>query len=166
MLQPATVRQCEVIRITPVVDPIPADNPQVERVVHISMDGLRSDHVTADRMPNLYALSQRAASTLNARTDPARTQTLPNHTSQFTGLEVNGGHFVDYNVDLGRTVHDEAGRYVPSVFDVVHDNGARTALYAGKSKFDMIDRNWNGVNGGPDGSASTTAVTRSTSTSE
>ena len=148
---PATaVRRCEVVPITPTVDPTPVDNPQVERVVHISMDGLRSDHVTVDRMPNLFSLSQRAASTLNARTDPARTQTLPNHTSQFTGLEVNGGHFVDYNVDLGGTVHAEAGRYVASVFDVVHDNGALTALYVGKSKFDMIDRNWNGVHGGPD----------------
>ena len=37
-----------------------------------------------------------------------------------------------------------------SVFDVVHDHGGSTLAYAGKSKFDMIDRNWNGINGAPD----------------
>ena len=37
-----------------------------------------------------------------------------------------------------------------SVFDVVHDRGGSTLLYAGKSKFDMIDRNWDGTNGALD----------------
>jgi hypothetical protein len=60
------------------------------------------------------------------------------------------GHQVDFNNDLGTTVHAEAGTYVASVFDVVHDHGGSTLLYAGKSKFDMIDRNWNGIYGAPD----------------
>lgn len=124
--------------------PPPSPSGTVERVIHVSIDGLRSDHVTPSLMPNLTRLRQQGASTLNARTDPARTQTLPNHHSQFTGRAVDGGdgHGVDYNVDQGRTVHDEAGEYVSSVFDVVHDRGGYTLLYAGKSKFDMMDRNW------------------------
>jgi hypothetical protein len=103
-------------------------------------------------MPNLTRLMEQGASTLNARTDPAYTQTLPNHTSQFTGRSVYGaaGHQVDFNVDQGTTVHAEADTYIASVFDVVHDHGGSTLLYAGKPKFDMMDRNWNGTNGAPD----------------
>jgi hypothetical protein len=103
-------------------------------------------------MPNLTRLMAEGASTLNARTDPAYTQTLQNHHSQFTGRAVYGagGHQVDYNTDRNTTVHAEAGAYVSSVFDVVHDHGGSTLLYAGKSKFDMIDRNWNEINGAPD----------------
>ena len=108
-------------------------------------------------MPNLRSFLRRSAYTLNARTDPDFTKTLPNHTSQMTGRPVFGGagHQVTYNEDMQRTVHQEAGGYVASVFDVVHDHGGRTAVYAGKSKFDMIDRNWNGTFGeidrvGPD----------------
>ena len=60
-------------------------------------------------------------------------------------------HQVDYNTDRNTTVHAEAG-CVPCrpCFDVVDDHGGSTLLYAGKSKFDMMDRNWNGTNGAPD----------------
>lgn len=34
-----------------------------------------------------------------------------------------GGHGFTYNTDRGSTVHKAAGRYVPSVFYVVHDKG-------------------------------------------
>ncbi|MCP4961450.1 MAG: sulfatase-like hydrolase/transferase [Actinomycetia bacterium] len=125
---------------------------RTDRVIHISIDGLRSDHVTAQLMPNLAELMAEGASTLNARTDYDLTKTLPNHTSKFTGRPVYGdwGHQVDYNADLGNTVHDEAGFYVASMFDVVHDNGDLTAYFAGKSKFDVHDRTWDGTNGAAD----------------
>jgi hypothetical protein len=35
------------------------------------------------------------------------------------------------------------------VFDVVHDHGGRTALYAAKPKFRMFARTWN-AHGAPD----------------
>ncbi len=139
-----TVRNCEKGDL--------AAQPTVDRVLHISIDGLRPDHITTALMPNLRAFVDRSASTMNARTDPDSTKTLPNHTAQFTGRPVFGdnGHGTTYNEDMFRTVHDEAGEYVASVFDVVHDHGGRTAVYAGKSKFDMIDRNWNGTFGAED----------------
>ena len=126
--------------------------PAADRVIHLGIDGLRADHVTAERMPNLHRLFERGAFTLNARTDPASTRTLPNHTSQFTGRPVTGagGHLVTDNTDQGRTVHDDAGMYVASVFDVVHDSGASTAMYVGKTKFDVIDRSWNATFGAAD----------------
>lgn len=124
--------------------PLPESNAETERVVHVGIDGLRSDHVTAQLTPNLWQLMQNGSSTLNARTDPAKTQTLPNHTSQFTGRSVygNSGHQVDFNNFTFTTVHDEAGIYISSVYDVVHDNGGNTILIAGKSKFDMMAANW------------------------
>ena len=115
-----------------------------ERVIHISIDGLRSDHVTSELSPVLELLMSDGASTLNARTDPAQTRTLPNHTAQLTGRFVwgDGGHRTTFNEDDGTTVHETAGLYIPSVFDVVHDNGGSTVLYAGKEKFEYLERSY------------------------
>jgi len=143
-----TVRSCE---WGPATEP-PPPSVVVERVVHISIDGLRADAITTEAMPNLVAFMDRSAATRNARTDPDFTNTLPNHTSQLTGLPVAGpvGHGVIYNEDQGRTVHDEAEEYVASVFDVVHDHGGRTGAWVGKTKFNALDRSWNADNGAPD----------------
>ena len=54
------------------------------------------------------------------------------------------------NGDNGGTVHQTHGSYVSSVFDVVHDNGGSTGLYASKTKFFFIDRSWNELNGADD----------------
>lgn len=130
-------------------DNTPAPAAEAERVIHVSIDGLRVDSVTPELMPNLSRLVAEGASTMNARTDPKVTRTLPNHTSQLTGVSVKS-HGVEYNEDVGRTVHDEAGRYVPSVFDVVHDNGGRTAAFVGKTKFNVHDRSWDEIHGAVD----------------
>ncbi len=116
----------------------------IERVIHVSIDGLRPDHVTPDLMPRLDELAAAGASTMNARTDPSQTRTLPNHVSQFTGRFVwgNGGHRTTFNEDPGDTIHARVGGYVPSVFDVVDDNGGTTIVYAGKEKFDYIGRSY------------------------
>jgi len=144
------VRQCE-LGPGAATDPPPPD-PQtpVERVIHISVDGLRSDAVSS--MPNLSLLVESAASTLNARTDPESTRTLPNHSSQLTGrfVAATGGHGITYNEDMGRTIHDEAGQYVASVFDVVHDHGGRTGMWVGKPKFEALDRSWDQSHGATD----------------
>lgn len=117
------------------------------------MDGLRSDAVTSSDMPTLVSMINGGASTMNARTDPAITKTLANHTSQFTGRFVEGsnGHHITVNEDPGSTVHTfSQDAYVSSVFDVVHDNGGRTVVYTGKDKFKLHDRTWNGTFGAVD----------------
>ena len=40
--------------------------------------------------------------------------------------------------------------YVASIFDVVHDAGLSTGLYASKSKFVLFERSWDATHGAPD----------------
>ena len=124
------------------------------RVLVVSVDGLGSaapEQAGLDTFPTLRRLADEGAGTLEARTAYERTLTLPNHTGMLTGRRVLGarGHHVDVNVDPGGTVHDRAGRYVPSFFDVVHDHGGATALFTSKDKFVLFDRTWSDA-GAPD----------------
>ena len=140
---------------SPAVEPVPARGGRVDHVIAISVDGLNPralSMLTRRQLPAFTRLARHGASTRNARTVVERTQTLPDHTSMVTSrrVAVPGGTGVTFNSDPGTTVHDSAGEYVPSVFDVVHDSGRRTALLAGKPKFAFLDRSWNRVNGAPD----------------
>ena len=96
------------------------------------------------------------SSTLNARTAIEKTETMPNHSSIFSGRRIlsdgeGWGHHVTFNDDsAGTDIHSVAGRYVPSMYDVVHDRGGRVHFYAGKEKFAFFDRSWNAANGAVD----------------
>jgi len=137
-------------------EPVSAPEPY-ERVILISVDGLRSDALDEARrgaLPGFARFFADGATTLNARTDPDYTVTLPNHTSMLTGRPVEGdeGHGWVENDDPrdGDTLHKQKGAYVAGLFDVAHDHGLRTALLTGKSKFEIFDTSWNGEHGAPD----------------
>jgi hypothetical protein len=151
---PATPSAAETSILPHTADDQSADDP-IDHVIAISIDGLNPraiDDLGKSRTPAFHRLMREGASTLNARTVREKTSTTPNHTSMLTGVRVDakhGGHGYTENFDNGRTVHQTAGRYVPSVFDVVHDNGGSTAFFGTKSKFRLYKRTWN-THGAPD----------------
>jgi predicted AlkP superfamily pyrophosphatase or phosphodiesterase len=134
----------------------PAPVPATESVVlAISVDGLNPDALTTlgrSGAPSFWRLIDGGASTLNARTDHELTITLPNHTGMLTGRPVTGasGTSVTFNDDNGSTLEQVHGAYVPSMFDVAHDHGVGTALFAEKDKFAFLVRSWDRNHGAPD----------------
>jgi len=126
-----------------------SDNPRVEHAIIIAIDGLRSDALMASPrdLPNFRRLMDEGASTLNARTDPDITVTLPNHLGMVTGRLMRGdeGHHWELNelTDGGpQILHDEHGQYIQSIFDVAHDHGLRVAIIAGKTKLHLLQNSW------------------------
>jgi hypothetical protein len=129
---------------------------EIEYVIEISVDGLGGTYLgklfdgTAIggpySIPNFERLRDEGASTLAAHCDNNNWETLPNHTSILTARprdSLNGldGHNWSSNSDpgVGTTIHSNKGSYVASVFDVAHDNGLTTGMYANKSKFMLFD---------------------------
>lgn len=137
-----------------------AADGRVDHVLVVSIDGLRSDVLENDAMrARLPALSRllRGAHTLDARTDPDYTITLPNHVSMVTGRPVAGaaGHHWTDNDDpagmkQGGTLHARRGAYVASMFDVAHDAGVETTVVASKTKFWLLEQSYNWSTGAPD----------------
>lgn len=130
-------------------------NP-IQYVIIISVDGLGGTYLsklfdgTATggpyAIPNFTRLKNEGAGTLAAHCDNNTYETLPNHTSILTARPRDNspgfdGHNWTSNSDpaVGQTIHSNKGSYVASGFDVAHDHGLRTGMYANKSKFSLFD---------------------------
>jgi hypothetical protein len=123
----------------------------IEYVIEISVDGLGGTYLnklfdgTATggpyAIPNFTRLKNEGAGTLAAHIDNNNWETLPNHTSIVTARPRDGvaGHNWVLNGEPTTTIHANKGSYVAGVFDVAHDNGLRTGMYANKSKFSLFD---------------------------
>jgi len=126
----ATITQTETPAPTPTFSPTPP--PHASRVLILSIDGLRPDAISLAPMPNLLALMQNSAYTLNAQTIYPSV-TLPSHASMLGGL-CPSKHGVDWN------------DYIPSkgyaigtdLFDIAHAAGLQTVMYVGKEKLRQI----------------------------
>lgn len=117
-------------------------------VLAISVDGLKPEALrTLGRSgaPSFWRLVDEGASTFNARTPVEMTATLPSHTTMLTGRRISagdGGHGYTTNIEAPGRVLDADGLPPLSVFDVVHDAGLTSALFASKDKFAVFDRTW------------------------
>jgi hypothetical protein len=122
-----------------------------DHVIAISIDGLRSDALTAADPGVLPAFERlrTGASTLNARTDPDYTVTLPNHAGMLTGRPTAGetGHGWPENGEPpeGATLALEDGTVPAGVFAVTSEHGVIDRLYASKSKFILFPRTWDDI---------------------
>ena len=132
-------------------------------VIHISVDGLRPDYMQTlidnGRAPNFNRFQTEGAWTNNARTDFTHTITLPNHTSMLTGRPVlqpagmpslrNHGYTDNGDPAPTTTLHNftDPDYYKASSFDVVHDAGLSTALFASKNKFIIYDQSYSASTG-------------------
>lgn len=125
----------------------------------MSVDGLRPEMLAGELLNDHPSMGRllRGAHTLDARTDPDVTVTLPNHVGMATGRLFAGpaGHNWLGNGDppapgSGGTLAEMHGAYVPSMFDVAHDAGATTALIASKPKFVLFENSYNAQYGAAD----------------
>jgi hypothetical protein len=145
---------------------VPLPEADAKFAILVSVDGLAPrflEQVINDgRAPNFVKLRSLAAWTHNARTDKTHTYTLPNHTCMLTGLPVqpvpglesHRAHFYTANTDPApdATLHQlrfPGHTYTPSMFDVAHDHGLTTAMFASKTKFALYSQSYNDA-GEPD----------------
>ena len=145
-----------------------ADGQTIDHVLHISIDGLHAGQLSSlmETEPESFSNFQRfvteGATTFNARTDYFSTFTLPNHTSMLTGRPVlqpgddptlHHGYTNNFHPPTSVTLHQSNPDvdYIASTFDVAHDYGRSTALYATKSKFILYQQTYNATFDTPGG---------------
>lgn len=133
----------------------------IEHVIQISVDGLQGDELQyllrtdPARFRHFQRFVDQGATTFNARTDVFNTTTLPNHTTMVTGRPVlqpaadptqHHGYTRNSMPLRTETLHNAgnpAVSYIASTFDMAHDFGISTALYADKSKFAIFPQSYN-----------------------
>jgi len=114
------------------VRPIPA----IERVVIISIDGLRPDRLLLADTPVLHAMVKEGAYTFWAKTT-AVSITLPSHVSMLTGMTPNK-HGIEWNSDLPFSTPVYPN--YPTIFETAKLGGYTTAMVTGKSKFGPLTK--------------------------
>ncbi|WP_121255284.1 alkaline phosphatase family protein [Nocardioides ferulae] len=146
---------------TATIPPTWAQELPVRRVLALEVDGLRPwalQKLGAAGAPSLTRMRQEGSSTNNARTSVEQTTAVPNTLSLLTGRPVDaasGGHGVDEEALAGPlgetgTVHEAAGRYTSTIFDLVHNKGGATALFTSDERLSLLDRSYGEEHGGRD----------------
>jgi predicted AlkP superfamily pyrophosphatase or phosphodiesterase len=116
---------------TVVTRPTPPPTPAAKLVI-VSIDGLRPDGLLAVNPPNMSALARRGSYTWQARTITP-SNTLPSHISMLTGYlpARHGITWDEYEPAKGTS-------RVPTIFLFARRAGLKTALVAGKEKFNTL----------------------------
>jgi predicted AlkP superfamily pyrophosphatase or phosphodiesterase len=106
------------------------DKARAQRVIIISIDGLRPDAIEAANAETLKKLIERGAYCAKAETIRPSI-TLPSHTSMLSGLDYERHGITWNNYRAGYIVH-------PTVFSVVNQVGKKTAMLFSKDKFHFL----------------------------
>jgi predicted AlkP superfamily pyrophosphatase or phosphodiesterase len=101
---------------------------RADRVLILSIDGLRPDAIALAPMPNLLSLMQSSAYSLSAQT-VYPSVTLISHASMLTGL-CPSKHGVDWNDYLPENGYAHG----TDIFDLAQAAGLQTVMYLGKKK--------------------------------
>ena len=100
----------------------------IDRVMIISIDGLRPDLLLRAKMPHVRELCATGSYTFWAETTP-EAYTLPCHVSMLTGVSAEK-HGVTWNEYIEQSYPN-----VPTLFEIAKQAGYSTAMAAGKMKF-------------------------------
>ena len=111
------------------------DRPLAERVLIVTIDGLRPDLLAVADAPNVRGLAAAASYTFWAQTvaDPY-VYTLPAHVSLLTGVNPDR-HGVTWNGYI-----EESYPAVPTLFELAKARGLTTAMVSGKMKFIALNK--------------------------
>ena len=102
--------------------------PAIDRVMIISIDGLRPDLLLRGEMPRVRGLCKSGSFSFWAETTP-EAYTLPCHVSMLTGTP-SEKHGVTWNEYIEQSYPN-----VPTLFEVAKQAGFSTAMVSGKMKF-------------------------------
>jgi predicted AlkP superfamily pyrophosphatase or phosphodiesterase len=116
-------------RVEPGARPVQA----IDRVLIISIDGLRPDLLLRAFMPRVRGLCSEGSFTFWAET-AAEAYTLPCHVTMLTGVP-SEKHGVTWNDYI-----EESYPSVPTLFEVARQAGYSTAMAAGKMKFVVLTK--------------------------
>jgi predicted AlkP superfamily pyrophosphatase or phosphodiesterase len=120
--------------VTQTPAPSPSPFPKAQRVLIISIDGLRPDGLLQSNIPRISALINGGAASYSAQT-VFPSVTLPAHASMLSGrcVSKHGITWDDYEPDKG---------YLQgaTIFSVAHDAGMWTVMVVGKEKLETIAR--------------------------
>jgi len=120
-----------VLGVAPV--PVAAAQPQIERVLIVSFDGMRTDAIEAAPMPNVLSLMERGAYNLTTAITIAYPVTLPSHAAMLSGLcmSKNGIVYDKYYKYMGYSKGVD-------IFDLAHAADMRTVMVVGKDKLRQL----------------------------
>ena len=120
----------------PVVKPVPHPIPGIKRVLIIGIDGLRPDLLLFANTPVIRGLMQQGTYTMWMQTT-ANANTLPSVTSMLTAVAPTK-HGITWNKLLKLQAPEWPAR--PTLFEMAHQGGYKTAMVIGKSKLRHLDR--------------------------
>jgi arylsulfatase A-like enzyme len=112
--------------------PSPTPRPTPERVVVISLDGLRPDALSPERTPVIWNLGQHGAMTLSAKT------VVPSATLQAHGSMLSGYDISHHGLTWNDYIPSRGYIRTPTLFSLTHDAGWETVMVVSDQKLEHI----------------------------